>query len=96
MYGTIAKARVKAGKAEELSKLMGDRAGKIPGIVFELMHQCDHDPQEVYLVVGFESKDAYQTNAASPEQHAEYLQYRALLESDPEWHDGTIIQSRFS
>jgi hypothetical protein len=32
-------------------------------------------------------------NAASPEQHARYEQYRALLTAEPEWHDGEIVHS---
>jgi hypothetical protein len=43
--------------------------------------------------VAFESKEAYQKNAASPEQNARYEEYRALLDADPEWHDGEIIAS---
>jgi hypothetical protein len=51
----------------------------------------DADPSVCYLVVVFESKAAYEANAARPEAHAEYLQYRELLAEDPEWHDGTIV-----
>jgi hypothetical protein len=42
----------------------------------------------VILVVGFESRAAYESNAASPEQGARYAQPRALLAADPEWSDG--------
>jgi hypothetical protein len=51
------------------------------------------DPQDAYLVVGFESEAAYRRNAESPDQHARYEAYRALLETDPEWHDGEIAFS---
>jgi hypothetical protein len=46
---------------------------------------------EVVTVVGPESKEADRANAESPEQHARYEEYRALLDADPEWHDGEII-----
>lgn len=91
MYGTIARLRVKKGKLDELTRLAGGEARKIPGIVFNYVYQTDADPQNLYLVVGFESRDAYRRNAESPEQHELYLAYRALLEEEPEWHDGEII-----
>lgn len=49
------------------------------------------NPNEFYLVAVFESRAAYQTNAASPEQHQRFLELRALLTADPEWHDGEIV-----
>lgn len=94
MYGTIAKFRVKAGKEQELRKLTESDVEQIPGIVFENVYRMDDDPQNLYIVVGFESKEAYRKNAESPDQHQRYLKYRELLEEDPEWHDGEIIHSR--
>ena len=39
------------------------------------------------------NRDLKEPNAASPEQHAQYERYRALLETEPEWHDGEIVFS---
>ena len=36
-------------------------------------------------MVGFDSKEAYQKNAESPEQHEHYVRYRTLMTADPEW-----------
>ena len=44
-------------------------------------------------MVGFDSKEAYQKNAESPEQHEHYVRYRALMTADPEWMDGTVIEA---
>jgi quinol monooxygenase YgiN len=66
------------------------------GIVFQHLYRLDDDPQNLMLVVGFESKDAYRANAESPEQHARYQEYRAMLESEPEWHDGEIVFSQLA
>jgi quinol monooxygenase YgiN len=93
MYGTVAKFTIKPGKYNELAAIMDQRGGQIPGLTFEHVYQTDEDPNTIYVVVGFESKDAYTKNAADPKQHESYVAYRALLEKDPEWHDGTIIQS---
>jgi len=53
----------------------------------------DAEPQEFVLVVAFENKEAYQANATRPDQHGRHQAYRALLETDPEWHDGEIMFS---
>lgn len=94
MYGTVAKLKVKPGKLEELQKVTQARGVQIPGILFEHVFQTDADPESLYLVVAFESKEAYRKNAESPDQHQEYLSYRALLAEDPEWHDGAVVQSQ--
>ncbi len=51
----------------------------------------DADPNELYMVVWFTDKAAYQKNAASPGQDKRYQELRALLAADPEWHDGEVI-----
>ena len=93
MYGTIAKFHVKAGKEQALRELTDEHADAIDGMVFEHVFRMDNDPQVLYIVVAFESKDAYRKNAESPEMHQRYLQYRELLDADPEWHDGEVIDS---
>lgn len=92
MYGTIARMRVQAGKEAELEQTMAG-ARDTPGFVFAHVYRMDSDPQELMLVVAFDSRESYRANAESPSQHEEYLAYRALLETDPEWHDGEIIFS---
>jgi quinol monooxygenase YgiN len=93
MYGTIARLRVKPGKEEELRRLGQEMSPQIPGLVFEHVYRTDADANELYLVVAFASEQAYCANAGSPEQHQRYEQLRALLDADPEWHDGEIIDS---
>lgn len=93
MYGTVAKMRIKPGAEDELRKLSGEDAAQIKGFVFEHVFRMDSDPLEYWLVVGFESKAAYEANAASPEQHQRYKRYRELMTADPEWHDGEIAFS---
>lgn len=93
MYGTIARMRVKPGKEADLAKFGSEMAPNIPGVVFEHVFKMDANPNEYMMVVGFKDKAAYRANAESPEQHQRYQQYVALLESEPEWHDGEIIDS---
>ena len=93
MYGTIAKLRIRPGTEAELERLSREEVPQIEGFRFQYVFRMDADPQEVYLVVGFESEEAYRRNAESAEQHARYEGYRALLERDPEWHDGEVVFS---
>src|SRR5687768_15115827 len=94
MYGTISRLRVKPGMVERLQQRNAEvtaQAAKV-GLVFAHMYQTGA-AGEMWLVVAFESEEAYRRNAASPEQHQRYLQLRDLLEADPEWHDGEIVFS---
>jgi quinol monooxygenase YgiN len=93
MYGTVARMRVKAGAEAQLDQLSAEFAaeGPTPGMVGQYVFRSEADPREYWLAVAFTSKEAYRTNAESPEQHARYERLRALLETDPEWHDGDIV-----
>ena len=92
MYGTIARLRLKYGAEAELERLTAEFSTfNVPGYMGEYVYRMDADPRECYLAVLFESKDAYWANAQDPAQHQRYEQLRALLEADPEWHDGEII-----
>lgn len=92
MYGTVARVRVDPAQIPQLqalSRSMEKADGQLATYVF----QMDADPAELYLVAVFASKEDYWANAQSPEQHARYLQMRALFSEDPEWHDGAIIDA---
>jgi steroid delta-isomerase-like uncharacterized protein len=92
MYGTIAKIQIDPAKIETL-KSLGRRMGVAPGQLGRYVYQMDADPGELFLVALFESQAAYWANAESLEQHARFEELRALLTSDPEWHDGAIIDA---
>ena len=92
MYGTIAKIQLKPGKEAEAIRLMWEFEGdRVPGSVSEYLYRTDDKPNEYYLAVAFESKEAYVANADSPEQDARYRKLAALFASEPEWHDGEIV-----
>ena len=92
MYGTVARLRVKPGAAEKLLQFSRDEASiNIPGFVFQYVYQMDQNAREYILVVGFTDKAAYVKNADSPEQNVRYQTFRELLDADPEWHDGEIV-----
>lgn len=92
MYGTIARVTARPASVGAMQAL-AQRMGIAPGQLARYVFQADADPGELWLVGLFESKDAYWANARSPEQHARYLELRSLLNADPEWHDGTVIDA---
>ncbi len=96
MYGTIARLRIKPGMEAELERLSRAENADILGFTFQHVYRMDADSQDFYLVVGFESEEAYRQNAESPEQNARYETYRALLDAEPEWHDGEVVFSVLS
>jgi heme-degrading monooxygenase HmoA len=92
MYGTVARLRVKPGSEKQLIEMSRDESAlDIPGFIGQYVYRMDNDPSEYYLVVIFDNRETYFANADSPEQDARYRQFRALLASDPEWHDGEIV-----
>ncbi|NPV74974.1 MAG: hypothetical protein HPY59_01235 [Anaerolineae bacterium] len=88
MYGTIARLRAKPGALELLSKFEQRHP---QGFVASYVYRMDSDPNELWLVVLFKDRESYLANAESETQHQEYLQIRALLEEDPQWHDGQVV-----
>jgi quinol monooxygenase YgiN len=96
MYGTIARFRIQEGKEADLRRLFEDDTENTPGFVFAHVYRMDGDPLNLMLAVAFESREAYHANAESTDQQRQYEQYRALLEEEPEWHDGEIIFSQSS
>ena len=91
MYGTVARVKLRAGVTPEQFEQDTQDAASTDGLVSLAVYKADADPQEVWMCVVFESKEAYVRNAGSPEQDAAYRKMRAMLEADPEWHDGTLV-----
>lgn len=92
MYGTVFRQRLKPGTTDRMLALVQAR-GLPPGAVGGFALRSDADPDEVWVMAVFESKQAYQKNAGSPEQGAVFEKMRELLTADPEWHDGEVVWS---
>ncbi|GAC1371388.1 MAG: hypothetical protein NVS2B12_24050 [Ktedonobacteraceae bacterium] len=94
MYGTVALLRAKPGMEQQLSQHLHDfEAAHVPGALAVYCYRTDEDAQNYYLAVVFESREAYQHNAESPDQDRRYHQMLSLLEKEPVWHDGEIVAS---
>lgn len=90
MYGTVARMRAKPGALEQLKKWADDYESP-RGFVSMYFYQMDADPDEFYVTVLFESKEAYLANANTPEQDKAYREMLQWLEAAPEWHDGEVV-----
>lgn len=92
MYGTVARIRVKPENREQL-RTVTERQGydEVAGFVASyVLFEDDGDVAWMFAI--FSDRDAYRRNADDPAQHQRYVEYRALLEDEPEWHDGQIEQ----
>jgi hypothetical protein len=91
MYGTVARLQVNSGQEAALvAHLERYRGGLARGFVASALYRAD-DGGAHWLAVVFDSKEAYEANADSPEQDARYREFRGFLEADPEWHDGEVL-----
>ena len=91
MYGTVARARVKPENREKLREVFERQQMQttIPGFVNSYV-LFENESDTMWLVAVFADRESYDRNADDPAQHERYVEYRALMEEDPEWHDGTI------
>ena len=91
MYGTVAKMVVKPENHQKMRDLFEKQISqrKVPGYVTSYV-LFENDSEDAWLFAVFEDRAMYDANADDPAQDADYQQYRALMESDPEWHDGEI------
>lgn len=94
MYGTIARLKVKPDRVEALQQLTASYDDlEVSGFVGTHVYRMDADDTEYYLVVLFEDRETYRTNAEDPAQDGRYREMRELLAEDPEWHDGEVVWS---
>ena len=91
MYGTVAKMQVKAENVDAVRKVMAAQMeGNKPTGYIQSYVLSENDSDTQWLFVMFEDKASYMANADDPAQNERYMEFRALMEADPEWHDGTI------
>lgn len=92
MFGTVGRAHIKAENRERLVEVLRSyRDLGVPGFRSTQIMFPENRPGEVIMAVWFEDAESYWRNAEDPAQHERYLEYRALLEDDPEWSDGEWV-----
>ena len=91
MYGTVAKTQVKPENREKLRQVFAGRAGVDAPAGFVAAYTLfENEGDTAWIFAVFEDRASYDKNADDPAQNAQYVEYRALMEADPEWHDGDI------
>jgi len=91
MYGTVAKMDVLPGKRDELKALIDSQMAETPVAGYIKSYGLrENGSDTLWVFVMFEDKASYMANADDPAQNERYMAMRALLASDPEWHDGMI------
>ncbi|MDP9237897.1 MAG: hypothetical protein M3P30_10980 [Chloroflexota bacterium] len=95
MFGSVFKVRPKPGKFDAIIEMnqreYGGRA-KIAG--WQRSYVLRESNGDVWTLAIFDGEESYRKNAAAPEQDKRYRQLREMIEADPEWHDGAIIEER--
>jgi quinol monooxygenase YgiN len=90
MYGTCARTRVKPQNRQKLRDLVQSQGYEsVPGFHSSFV-LFENDSDVAWLFAIFDDRASYDRNADDPAQDARFQEYRALLEEDPEWHDGEI------
>ena len=81
---------MKAENLEALTQVFeAERSREVKGYVATHVLR-ENDSENIWLIAVFEDRATYDANADDPAQHEMYVKYRALLEEEPEWHDGEI------
>ena len=94
MYGTCARMVVKPENRDAIRAVFDqDQPRDVKGYVGSYV-LSENDSDNVWLLAVFEDRATYDANADDPRQDEVYQKYRALLEEEPEWHDGEIMEYR--
>ena len=90
MFGSVFHMVANPGAKDEIVRLMEDdsRMRSIQG--FQSAYVFDAAGNDLWGVAVFEDEKSYRANANDPQQDQWYRRLRALLQADPEWHDGAI------
>ena len=88
MFGTVGRAHIKPENKEKFVEVLGNQTTDVHGFRGAYVMFPENREGEVVLVAMFDDADSYWKNADDPAQHQRYLEYRALLEDEPEWSDG--------
>lgn len=91
MFGTIGRARLKAGHDADLQVMLGEWRTSIrpliPGKFIELAGHRADDAREIVFVALAQDEATYRALAELPEQDAFYRRMVELLEAEPTWED---------
>jgi len=98
VYGTIALMRPKAGQEDALKAMFErwwtERRPKVKGAIASTIYRNVNNPAEIMVAVVFDSEENYKANADDPEQDKWYREMVQLLEGEPRWIDGVVLDHK--
>lgn len=88
MYGTIMRARVKAGRKSEFEQHLREASPAAEtGFVGVQIGWEDKDPDRLVAVVVFKDRESYVGNAERPDTNTNYERMLEFLDDGIEWLD---------
>ena len=89
MYGTIMRAKIKAGQQDAFRKHAQDQGGPdaTSGWISSEFAVEDKDPNRIVGIIRFKDKESYVKNANAPRTNDNYNQMLKFFEAPPEWID---------
>ena len=91
MYGTIMRAKVKAGRRAEYEELMRQIVPSAEAYghglhSYEVAWE-DRNPDRIVMIIHFKDRESYLANANRPETDNDYRRQLEYLDGEPEWID---------
>jgi len=91
MYGSVARTSVKPENRDKLRETFTRQmAGSPPPGFVTAYTLFENEGNTAWMFAVFEDRASYEKNADDPKMNEMYVEYRALMEDEPEWHDGDI------
>ena len=96
MYGTIMRAKVKAGRRGEYERTFREMVPSAEeygrGLYSVEVAWEDKDPDRLVVIVHFRDRESYLANADRPETNADYERQKEFFDGEPEWIDINYAQ----
>jgi hypothetical protein len=93
MYGTIMRAKIKAGQQNAFRRYSQEQGGPDPasGWISSEFAFEDKDPNRIIGIIRFKDKESYVKNANAPRTNDNYSQMLKFFEAPPEWIDVNYV-----
>jgi len=96
MYGTIMRAKLKAGQKDAYQRWGQEQESQLtqsPSTGFVSIEVAfeDKDPNRVVSIIRFKDKDSYVKNANAPKTNDNYNEMIKFFEGPPEWIDVNFV-----
>lgn len=95
MYGTVSRYRLKPGKEQEAITISGEIArNPSSGFVGTYTFRLDSGDNEYITAAVWSDRETYQRNSNSQQQQRWFQRVSQLMDGDPQWHDGEVIDAQ--